>query len=128
MKNILIFVVITLAFGIGFVYSNSMTVIAKDIATANTLMVLEREIRNFANDKKRIPDSLQELVAVRKIDSETCNDRWNEKIEYVIINSNTVSLISMGNPSIRHNDGFKCAISNTFSINFDVVKRDSGCE
>ena len=43
MKNILIFVVITLAFGIGFVYSNSMTVIAKDIATANTLMVLERQ-------------------------------------------------------------------------------------
>ena len=116
MKNILILVAVVAAFCLGFVYSNAMTVLPKDIATANTLMVLEREIRTFAESNGRLPNCLKELVDIGSTDKNLCKDRWGEEIEYVVADTNVVSLISKGNPSIRHAHGFNCAISNTFSV------------
>lgn len=119
MKNILILVAVVSAFCIGFIYSNAMTVLPKDVSTANTLMVLEREIRVFAENNGRLPNCLKELVDVGCVDKNLCKDRWGEDIEYIIVTNNVASLISKGNPSIRHKHGFNCAISNTFPVHLN---------
>ena len=119
MKSILILVAVVTAFCLGFAYSNAMTVLPKDIGTANTLMVLEREIRAFAESNGRLPNCLQELVDVGSADKNLCKDRWGEDIEYIVVSNNVAFLVSKGNPSIRHKQGFNCAISNTFSVHLN---------
>ena len=116
MKNILILIAVVSAFCIGFIYSNAMTVLPKDVSTANSLVVLEREIRIFAESNGRLPNCLQELIDTGYSDQNLLKDRWGEEIEYVVVDTNIVSLITKGNPSIRHKHGFNCAISNTFSV------------
>lgn len=123
MKNILILVAVISAFCIGFICSNAMTVLPKDVSTANVLMVLEREIRIFADSNGRLPNCLQELINVGSIDKNMFKDRWGEEIEYVVVSNNVASLISKGNPSIRHKHGFNCAISNTFSVHLNQYGR-----
>lgn len=116
MNKFIVVGLVVLAFCIGFVFSNAMTTIPKDVSTANTLMVLEREIRHSFERNKRLPVGLHELVEQGRVDEKMCYDRWGGKIEYSIVASNTVLLVSQGNPSIRRKKGYVCTISNTFPI------------
>ena len=116
MKNITIAIAFVVSFGLGFIYSSSMTVLPKDISTANTLMVLERGIRSFVAERQRFPNTLSELVESGKVDKNRCWDRWGNEIQYSA-KSNIVSLVSSGDPSITRSSGIEYRISNTFSIN-----------
>jgi len=115
MKTIIIVIALVASFGLGFIYSSSMTVLPKDVSTVNTLMVLEREIRSFVAERRRLPNTLNELVESGRVDKNRCMDRWGNEIQYNPTNSNTVSLVSGGDPSIRSR-GIEYRISNTFSV------------
>lgn len=116
MKNLLIVFVVIASFCLGFAFSSAMTILPKDISTVSTLIVLEREIRNFFAEKHRLPITLSELVEMGKVEECECKDRWGNKIGYILKNSNTVSLVSRGDPSITSYKTFEYLISNTFSI------------
>ena len=124
MKNLLIIIAVATSFCLGFAFSSAMTILPKDVSTANTLMVLERAIRGFFAEKQRLPINLSELVETGKVEGSKCKDRWGNEIEYILTNSNTVSLVSRGNPSITHYKTFECSISNTFSIRQDLCAEE----
>ena len=116
MKNILIIVAVVVAFCLGFAYSNAMTVLPKDISTANRLKVLERTIKKYVTERHKLPLGLSELIDVGYADKDMCIDRWGNEIEYSVLNDNMICLVSNGDPSIRRTFGLEYRISNTFSI------------
>lgn len=116
MKNILTAVAIGAAFCLGFAWSSAMTVLPKDISTLNRLVVLERGVKDFFNCRKRLPINLQELVDYRYVDACSCRDRWGNVIGYTPLSSNTVRLVSIGDPTTKsYSAGLEYRITDTFS-------------
>ena len=122
MKSILIIVAVVAAFCLGFAYSNAMTVLPKDIGTANRLKVMERTIKKYVAEKHKLPSGLTELIAGGYIDKDMCLDRWGNEIVYSVLNDNMVCLVSNGDPSIRRSFGLEYRISNTFPIQQNLHK------
>ncbi len=114
MKNILIVVVVIVAFCIGFVYSNAMCVCPKDLLTANRLSVIERATRQFLKDKHRMPSGIDELIAAEYTEDGT--DGWGNKIEYMIVDGHTVKLSSSGDPRMTSHFNIEYRITKTFSV------------
>lgn len=114
MKNILIVVVVIAAFCIGFVYSNAMSVCPKDLMTANHLAVIERATRQFLKDKHRMPSSIDELIEAKY--TEDGMDGWGNRIEYTIIDGNTVKLVSSGDPRMTAHFNIEYRIKKIFSV------------
>lgn len=57
-----------------------------------------------------------ELVGDGYTERDICKDRWGNEIEYSIVDSNMVRLVSIGDPSLRRSLGLEYRISNTFQV------------
>ena len=114
MKNLLIVGAVIAAFCLGFVYSNAMSVCPKDLMTANHLAVIERATRQFLKDKHRMPSSIDELIAAKY--TEDGMDGWGNRIEYTIIDGNSVKLVSSGDPKMAAHFNIEYRIMKTFSV------------
>lgn len=116
MRKVLIIVAIAISFCLGFIYSNAMTILPKDVSTANRLKILERAVKRYYDERHKLPSGLMELVGDGYTERDICKDRWGNEIEYSIVDSNMVRLVSIGDPSLRRSLGLEYRISNTFQV------------
>ena len=116
MKKSIALSLILLSFALGFVFSNAMTTLPKDISTASELCRLEFAIREFVKGKKQLPDSLDSLVHDGYLKQRQILDRWGNRIEYQRTEKGRVLLISRGDANVRNSMGCDYVISKVFEI------------
>lgn len=117
MKKILVIIAPIVAFCLGFAYSNSMTVLPKDVITISHISRLELAIKDFAKQKGRLPVNLDEIVTADLIKEQVCKDGWGCEFEYQISDCGNVSLVSYcGRMPRTEPNGIEAEIRNDFIV------------
>ncbi len=121
MKPISTTVLMVVAFIGGFLFDGLITRVPKDASTRGRLMQLKRDLANFYDQNRILPESLDALkrsgLAFAK--SAPKENAWGGPILYSVSNGTTVVLKTYG-PG-----GAESEVKQTFTLTFDVDERQA---